>query len=164
MTTSPPPTRTDASELHLELVARLRVDLSPTVDIGDAADGFRRLVPIIGGAVEGPLIFGEVLPGGADWNVWNMDASAGALDARYAIRTTDGVIIGVRNTGRHTIPTEDAPIMTTPSLEAPRGKYEWLNHVAFVGTLRPGAAGDSVDLEFWGARGRAPFAPEGGNA
>jgi Protein of unknown function (DUF3237) len=36
------------------------------LNVGDTPVGFRRVVPITGGRVSGPLMTGRVLPGGAD--------------------------------------------------------------------------------------------------
>lgn len=135
---------------ELELVAQLTAQLAPSIEIGMTSTGLRRIIPILGGTVDGPLLRGEVVPGGADWNTWDDQTLTGTLFAQYAIRTEDGVVIGVTNTGRHTIPERDEPIFTQPVLEAPAGRYDWLNHMALVGTLRPfGSDGTEVRLEFW---------------
>ena len=44
---------------------------------------------------------GEIIPGGADWQIIAADGTA-ILEARYTLRTDDGALIYVRNTGfRH---------------------------------------------------------------
>lgn len=141
------------AEPTLELVARLTVSLATALDLGETAAGLRRIIPIVGGTVDGPLLTGEIIAGGADWNTWNEADRTGILFAQYAIRLDDGTVIGVTNTGRHTIPAPDEPIFTSPVLEAPPGRYGWLNHAAFIGTLRPSESGEgTVQLEFWRAR------------
>src|SRR4051812_36397370 len=120
---------------RLELIVRLTADLAPALELGQTSAGVRRITPILGGTVDGPLLWGEILPGGADWNTWNDRESTGSVSAQYAIRTRDGVVIGVTNTGRHGIPEPGRPIFTTPVLEAPKGAYDWVNHLAMVGTL-----------------------------
>jgi hypothetical protein len=142
--------RPDATALGLELLARLTVTLDPDLLVGTVPDGTRRVIPITGGSVDGPLLRGEVLPGGADWNIARDDGT-GSLSARYALRTHDGVLIGVLNEGRYDA-RRPAPIMTTPVLEAPAGPYDWLNSAALIGTLIPGGPPGSVDLEFWWVR------------
>jgi hypothetical protein len=53
------------------------------------------------GSFAGERLSGRVLPGGADWQVIRADGVAD-LDARYALETTDGALIYVRNRGyRH---------------------------------------------------------------
>jgi hypothetical protein len=54
---------------QLEFVLKLNVSIGPTLDLGPAAGGVRRTVPITGGTFSGPLLCGIVLPGGADWQV-----------------------------------------------------------------------------------------------
>jgi len=139
-----------ATALGVELLARLNVTLDPELLVGPVADGTRRVIPITGGTVEGPLLRGEILPGGADWNLARDDGT-GRLSAKYTLRTHDGVLIGVLNEGRYDA-SRPGPIMTTPVLEAPAGPYAWLNSAALIGTLQPGGPAGSVDLEFWWAR------------
>ncbi len=154
MTTSQSPAIA-AETPELVLLARLTAKLAPAIEMGDVPAGLRRIIPILGGTVNGPILHGEIIPGGADWNTWNDQKRSGILAAHYAIRLDDGTVIGVTNTGRHTIPAEGAPILTHPVLEAPAGAHGWLNHIALLGTLRPfGEHGDAVQLEFWWARSR----------
>ena len=97
------------------------------------------------GGLEDARLEGEILPGGADWQVVRSDGVV-ELVARYAIRTTDGVEIAVVNRGlRRAAPdvmqrmargeAVDPALVycrTTPHFEAPAGPYEWLNRSVFV--------------------------------
>lgn len=80
----------------LDFVFEARVGVGPPQDLGDVGKGGRRIVPITGGEFSGPQMRGEVLPGGADWQVLRSDGVA-ELEARYTLRTTDGALIYVRN-------------------------------------------------------------------
>ncbi len=80
----------------LDFVFEARVAVGPPQDLGDVGKGGRRIVPITGGEFSGPQMHGEVLPGGADWQVLRNDGVA-ELEARYTLRTSDGVLIYVRN-------------------------------------------------------------------
>lgn len=80
----------------LNFVFEARVAVGPPQDLGDVGKGGRRIVPITGGEFSGPQMRGEVLPGGADWQVLRSDGVA-ELEARYTPRTTDGALIYVRN-------------------------------------------------------------------
>ena len=85
----------------LDFVFEARVTVGPPQDIGNVGKGGRRIVPITGGEFSGPQMRGEVLPGGADWQVLRSDGVA-ELEARYTLRTADGALIYVRNHGlRH---------------------------------------------------------------
>ena len=133
-------------ELAMDLVARLEVLISEPIDAGVTPAGHRRVIPITGGTVTGPRITGEVLGIGADWSVVRGDGVA-AVTAKYLIRTDDGVVLTVTNTGAFTA----QGIVTTPRIEAPEGPYSWLNDAVLVGTLVPmleGARPLGVSLEF----------------
>jgi hypothetical protein len=102
------------------------------------------LIPILSGTIEGPNIRGELLPG-TDWQVTRRDGVT-VVDATYALRTDDGVIIQIRNRGlRHGPPEvmsalaagEDVDpsayyFRAVPEFVAPAGKYDWLNRSIFV--------------------------------
>jgi hypothetical protein len=85
----------------LELVARLEASLGPVVDLGEGAQGRRRIVPILGGRVEGPAFSGSVLPGGNDVQLIRADGVA-EIAARYGIALDGGGSLFVENLGvRH---------------------------------------------------------------
>jgi hypothetical protein len=86
---------------QLDFIFAARVTVDGPLDVGDVAKGGRRIVPITGGDFSGPRMRGEVLPGGADWQVLRGDGVA-ELEARYTLRTDDDALIYVRNHGlRH---------------------------------------------------------------
>ena len=80
----------------LEFVFAAHVTVDRPLDLGDVGKGGRRIVPIAGGNFSGPQLRGQVLPGGADWQVLRSDGTA-ELEARYTLRTDEGVLIYVRN-------------------------------------------------------------------
>lgn len=121
---------------QLELVLEEVVLLEQGWDFGQTPLGGRFLIPIAGGTFEGPDIRGEVLPGGWDWQVIRDDGCR-MLTADYFIRTDDGVPIHVVNKGTVCPPEEGAerrPFVTHPVVEAPNGKYDWLNRMTLLGT------------------------------
>lgn len=81
---------------RLDFICAAQVTVDVPLDLGDVAKGGRRIVPITGGEFAGPDMRGEVLPGGADWQVLRSDGVA-ELEARYTLRTDDGALIYVRN-------------------------------------------------------------------
>lgn len=86
---------------RLELVARLQASLGPVVDLGEGAAGRRRIVPILGGRLEGPALSGSVLPGGNDVQLIRSDGVA-EIAARYGIALDSGGSVFVENLGlRH---------------------------------------------------------------
>ena len=114
-----------------------RVDIGPPRAMGDTPTGSRREIPITGGTFTGPDFSASVLPGGSDWQLQRADGGLEVV-AEYTLQTDDGVIIRVLNQGISFQPgeTRDRYTMTSPSFEAPVGKYQWLNEAIFVGTLR----------------------------
>ena len=142
----------DAPSPALEFVFQETVSLGKAVEVGKTARGTRRIIPITGGHFEGPNIKGEVMPGGWDWQLTRADGCTD-VKADYFLKTDDGVVINVVNTG--VICTGEGgaplPVRTHPVFEAPRGKYEWLSQAAFVGTLglAPPSAGPAVLIRFY---------------
>lgn len=99
--------------------------------VGDSKYGSRRIIPITGGSFSGDLS-GRVNEGGADYQLTvNGDLT---LEARYTLQTSDGETIVVRNCGDY-----GSVDLTLPIFEAATaGRYDYLNHSQFVGTITPG--------------------------
>lgn len=130
---------------RLELLAHLSITLASPLSVGKVLTGERRIINITGGRIEGARLRGEVLPGGADWQIVAPDGTA-LLEARYTLRTEDGALIYVRNTGvRHGPPEVLAAIArgeevdpakyyfrAVPVFETGDPKYAWLNRVVAV--------------------------------
>jgi hypothetical protein len=143
-------------EPDLEFVFEETVTLGDSFEPGDTARGFRRVIPITGGYFEGPEIRGEVLPGGWDWQLQRADGCT-EVKADYFLKTDDGVIINIVNTGVLCPPADGGtppPVRTQPVFEPPLGKYEWLGTSSFVGTLAiaPPEAGRAVRIRIYRAR------------
>jgi hypothetical protein len=143
----------DAPEPGLEFVFEEIVKLEPATEVGQTARGKRRIIPIVGGWFEGPNIKGEVMPGGWDWQ---LDRADGCTDvvADYFLKTDDGVVINIRNTGTICLPKDGSaptPARTHPVFEPPLGKYQWLGEQTFVGTLglAPPSEGPAVRIRIY---------------
>ncbi|MCI5073849.1 DUF3237 domain-containing protein [Oricola sp.] len=125
----------------------ITAELAPPMEKGAAPGGFGRIIPIIGGTVEGERLSGKVLNLGADWQTV-FDEGYAELDTRYAIETHDGALIDVRNFGFRHGPAdvlarlaagEDVDpalyyMRTQPRLQTGDPRYAWLNRTVFVGT------------------------------
>ncbi|GAB4178096.1 MAG: DUF3237 domain-containing protein [Roseiflexaceae bacterium] len=132
-----------------ELAMTVHVTIAAPLTIGELGAGMRRVIPITGGSFAGPALRGEVLPGGADWNLTRRDGVA-EVWARYTLRTHDGVLIGITNAGLiATRPDGSRYARTVPQFEVPEGPYRWLCESVFVGTLTPVEGGGAVDLQFF---------------
>lgn len=72
----------------LEHIADLTVQVGTPVEAGNISGlnsrGKRRIIPITGGTIKGPLLNGKILPGGADFQLI-VSATSSVLDARYII-------------------------------------------------------------------------------
>ena len=132
----------DAQVFKTERAFTAKVTIGERMVFGKSKYGERRIIPITGGTFEGPNIKGEVVPGGADWQLLRPDGGL-ELYARYTLKTHDGFFIQVINRVLiHTPPNvkEVGPyVRSVPQFEAPIGSpYEWLNQAIFLGTLTPG--------------------------
>ena len=87
--------------LQFDWLMNLAVDVGEVTSMGEGPLGERRLIAILGGTFEGPELRGEVLPGGADWQMVGDDGAA-RLDARYTLETAGGALVQVSSQGlRH---------------------------------------------------------------
>jgi hypothetical protein len=132
-------TTVDKPTLIAELVYEAEVRLGDRVRIGSSKRGERHLVPISGGTFEGPELRGEVLPGGADWQLTRPDGVL-EVDARYTMRSHDGTMLHVRNRGIVCLPNPNTGqqlyVRTVPEFEAPNeSPLAWMNRCIFLGTL-----------------------------
>ena len=143
----PPPPR-------LEFAFEEIVTLGQAIPVGETPLGRRNIIPITGGTFAGPGIQGTIIAGGWDWQLTRSDGCT-EIEADYMIRTDDGVVINVINVGALCPPEpgRTGPAVTQPRFEAPKGKYEWLNRSAFVGTLgaAPPGSGPAVRIRFYKA-------------
>src|SRR6476619_4978942 len=87
---------------RLTLIYRLEATLAPPLDLGETAQGHRRIVPLTGGTFTGPELNGTLLPGAsADWQVVLADGTT-LGDIRYTLQTGAGELLYVQSRGvRH---------------------------------------------------------------
>jgi hypothetical protein len=154
-------TRVDANEggypePALQFAFQLDVDLGPTQELGNVDGMRRRIIPIVGGKVDGPKLRGVVMPGGADWQAVRPGDGLTRVNARYWIKADDGTVIGVENSGLRRAPAavmrrlmdgedvlpSDYYFRTVPFFETGEASYRWLNETMFlcVGARKPGRA------------------------
>lgn len=130
---------------ELRHVCDIDVDVGPVRDLGLTPHGRRRIVAIHGGRAHGPRLEAVVIPGGADWQYVRSDGLV-ELEARYALRTSEGIEIAIINRGLRRAPVammerlmRGEPVdarsvyfRTVPVFEAPAGPYRWLNESVFI--------------------------------
>nr|WP_255762986.1 DUF3237 domain-containing protein [Halomonas desiderata] len=130
----------------MEHVTTLNVLVEDPLEIGELAIGRRRIIPISGGSFDGPKLAGEVLGGGADWQLIRPDGCAEIM-ARYTLRTHEGSLIEVENGGvRHAAESVMARLIrgeavdpdqyyfrTAPRFQTADPDLAWLTRDLFVG-------------------------------
>ena len=144
----------------LEWVFSVKATLAAPIEKGTINGLRKRFIAITGGDVSGPKLTGTVLPGGGDWQAIHADGRT-ELDARYALKASDGTVIGVTNPGLRVASPEiikrisagedvDPSLYyfrTTPQFEVAAGPHDWLSRAVFVarGVRKP----DHVLIEFF---------------
>lgn len=151
----------------LEHAFDLTVLVSAPIEAGEITGlnsrGRRRIIPITGGSVTG-RVNGQVLPGGADFQLVVSDTCA-ELDARYLLRLNDpewaGAHVFVQNRALRRASAEDTARLVrgepvdpaaiyfrcAPSFEVSHPALAWMTQSLFVGT---GARfPDRVEMRFF---------------
>jgi hypothetical protein len=140
------PTRATPAAPKLTFAFELRATVATPTELGQVANGRRRIIDITGGVVDGPTLKGKVRPGGADWQIVRADGFT-ELDTRYTIETDKGQLIYVQNPGmRHAAPdvmkkllageTVDPALVyfrTQPKFETSAPELQWITRAIFVG-------------------------------
>ena len=138
----------------LTRVYRLEATVGEPLDLGDLAQGRRRIVPLTSGTFTGPELNGTLLPGSsADWQVVLPDGTA-LGDIRYTLQTDGGNLLYVQSRGvRHgsaevlerlargeDVDASEYTFRTSTRIEAAAPELEWLNRGVFisVGGRKPG--------------------------
>jgi Protein of unknown function (DUF3237) len=141
-------------------LCRVVAAVGAPLDVGQSSLGERRMIPILGGTVEGARLSGKVLSGGIDYQLIR-DEGLTEIHARYVIETASGARIYVENTGLRRGPPEviaklrrgeevDASLIyfrASPRFETAAPEYSWLMRSLFLcsGERKPSA----VNLDFF---------------
>ncbi len=130
--------------------ADLSVIVGPPQEVGNTAQGLRRLIPIVGGSAAGVGWTAQVLAGGADFQLV-VTGSLALLDARYCLQTDGGDLIYVQNRAVRSGPPElmakllrgellDAAstaqiyFRCSPTFETASPALRWITERMFTGT------------------------------
>jgi hypothetical protein len=95
-----------AAAPSLQHLLHLRITVADAIDVGVTPEGHRRIVPITGGLVTGPLFTGRVIPGGNDVQSVRNDTETTVL-ARYVLESDRGEVVLVTNGGIRSGSAED---------------------------------------------------------
>jgi len=144
---------------QLTLVYRLEATLGLPLELGDVAQGHRRIVPLVGGRFTGRELNGSLLPGvSADWQIVLPDGTA-LGDIRYTLQTDEGDLLYVQSRGvRHgsaevlarlgrgdDVDASEYTFRTSTQIETAAAHLDWLNKGVFVGVA--GRQADRVIYE-----------------
>ena len=132
----------------LDYAFEAQVTVAPCILCGKVPGGERRIIPITGGVVRGPMLNGIVVPGGADWQMVR-PGEVLDLTARYTLQAEDGAYIGVVNRALRHGPADAMAALAAgetvdpaliyfrgcPVLEAPENSaHAWMNRHIFICT------------------------------
>ena len=133
-------------EPRLTKTFRLEANLGEALDVGDVAQGRRRIVPLTGGTFVGPELNGTLLPGAsADWQVVLADGTT-LGDIRYTLLTDQGEVLYVRSQGvRHgsaevlarlgrgeEVEASEYVFRTSTQIETSAPGLDWMNKGVFI--------------------------------
>jgi Protein of unknown function (DUF3237) len=139
-------TRLQLPEPSLTKIFRLEASLGEPLDVGNVAQGRRRIVPLTGGTFAGPELNGTLLPGAsADWQIVLPDGSA-LGDIRSTLQTDHGDLLYVRSQGvRHgstevlarlnrgeEVDASEYVFRTSMQIETAAPELDWLNKGVFI--------------------------------
>ncbi|HEY1519946.1 MAG TPA: DUF3237 domain-containing protein [Solirubrobacteraceae bacterium] len=142
-------------EPRLTRVYRLDAELGAPLDLGDVAEGHRRIVPLTGGKFTGPQLSGTLVAGAsADWQIVLPDGTA-LGDIRYVLRTDGGDLLYVQSRGvRHgsaevlarlgrgeDVDPSEYTFRTSTKIETAAPALDWLNKGVFIGVAARQPAG-----------------------
>jgi hypothetical protein len=131
---------------RVTLVYRLEATIAQPLDVGETAQGHRRIVPLTGGTFTGPRLNGKLLPGAsADWQIVLPDGTA-LGDVRYTLETDGGDLLYVQSRGvRHgsaevlgrlalgeQVDASEYTFRTSTQIEAAAPDLDWLNKGVFI--------------------------------
>jgi len=133
-------------EPRLTLIYRLEATLAQPLDLGNVAQGHRRIVAQTGGTFTGPELNGTLLPGAsADWQIVLPDGTA-LGDIRYTLQTDAGELLYVQSRGvRHgsaeviarlargeDVDASEYTFRTSTQIETAAPRLDWLNRGIFL--------------------------------
>ncbi len=140
---------------RLTQVYRLEATLAQPLDLGETAQGHRRIVPLTGGTFTGPELNGKLLPGAsADWQIVLPDGTA-LGDVRYTLETDSGDLLYVQSRGvRHgsaevlsrlgrgeDVDASEYTFRTSTQIETAAPHLDWLNKGVFISVAGRQATG-----------------------
>jgi hypothetical protein len=146
-------------EPRFEFAFSVRISLKPAIYLGASPSGAERAaVYLEEGDFAGPEIRGTVVSGsGGDWALVRPDGVLD-FDARYLLKTDDGVVIYLQNRGyrwaspevmarmrrREVVDPSEYYMRVSPRFEVQEGQYDWLMRYVFFGIAEKTPEGNVI--------------------
>jgi muconolactone delta-isomerase len=140
---------------RLTPVYRLEASIGQPLDLGETAQGHRRIVPLTGGTFTGPELGGTLVEGAsADWQTVLADGTV-LGDIRYTLQTAGGELLYVRSRSvRHgsdevlarlgrgeDVDASEYTFRAATQIETAAPALDWLNKGVFIAVAAREAAG-----------------------
>ena len=133
-------------QLATKYVFSLSIKVGAPIVAGDLGYGIRRVIPVLGGTVQGEGIKGTIHSGGADFQIIRPDGFT-ELEAKYTFELDEGAVIYIENIGVRFGPKEaldriargeavDPALIyfrSVPRFETGHPRYRWLMQSLFIG-------------------------------
>jgi hypothetical protein len=133
-------------ELKTKYVFSLAIKVGTPIVAGDFGFGTRRVIPVLGGTVQGEGINGTIHSAGADFQIIRPDGFT-ELEAKYTFELDDGAVIYIENIGVRFGPKDaldriargeavDPALIyfrSVPRFETGHPRYRWLMQNLFIG-------------------------------
>jgi hypothetical protein len=125
-------------EPRLTRVYRLEATLGEPLDLGNVAQGHRRIVPQTGGTFTGPELNGKLLPGAsADWQIVLPDGTALGDIRELLYVQSRGVRHGsaevlARLARGENVDASEYTFRTSTQIETAAPRLDWLNKGIFI--------------------------------
>ncbi|MGM4896209.1 DUF3237 domain-containing protein [Tardiphaga sp. 839_C3_N1_4] len=133
-------------QLATKHVFSLSIKVGTPIVAGDLGHGIRRVIPVLGGTVQGEGIKGTIHSGGADFQIIRPDGFT-ELEAKYTFELDDGAVVYIENIGVRFGPKDaldriargeavDPALIyfrSVPKFETGHPKYRWLMQNLFIG-------------------------------
>ncbi len=141
-----PAVRNQLPDPRLSFSYRLDATVAQPLDLGDSAQGHRRIVALTGGTFTGPQLNGRLLPGAsADWQIVLGDGTV-LGDIRYTLETDGGDLLYVQSRSVRHGPADVLALLgrgeevdasrytfrTATQIETSASDLDWLNKGIFV--------------------------------
>lgn len=137
--------------LQTRYLFSLKIDIGKIIVAGDLGHGTRRVIPILGGTVDGvgingDAINGTIFPFGADFQIVRPNGFI-ELEAKYAFELDDGAVIYIDNIGirfaapdvlarlnaGEAVDPNEVYFRSVPKFETGDPRYRWLMENLFIG-------------------------------